>query len=476
MPAPSPPPSPVAEGDVLAKKYRVDRVIGVGGMGVVVAATHLALKQKVALKLMLPSAMSSGESVERFLREARAVARLQSVHVPRVVDVGTLDTGEPYMVMELLEGEDLGHLLDRCGPLGGAEAMEYVRQACEALVEAHALGIVHRDLKPDNLFLARDPKGRPLVKLLDFGISKSMDRDAVNLSLTRTSAVMGSPFYMSPEQMRASRDVDARTDIWSLGVTLYELVVGELPFKAESAMALGAVVLHEVPVPPKERRPDVSPALNDVILRCLEKSPERRYSDAAALSKALEDAGASAEGAPVRRLPSTRPRVTLGAGGTPPTGSRTLQFSETQAAERPARSAWTTVAVVAAGVGVAVAVTFGVVRARQDGPSVDGRAPGSTLPAQAASASTAAPVVSSPASVEAPVPSSSVAASTSASASSSASARPATSSMQGPGIHANPPHVTTPPATAIATSNPTTVPPAPTPTPSPAHTNPLDHL
>jgi serine/threonine protein kinase len=447
--------SPVAQGDVLAQKYKVDRIIGVGGMGVVVAATHLALNQKVALKLLLPSALSSAESVERFLREARAIASLRSVHVPRVVDVGTLESGQPYMVMELLEGEDLGQLLARCGPLGSGEAMEYVRQACEALVEAHDLGIVHRDLKPNNLFLARDARGREQIKLLDFGISKSRDLDAGNLSLTRTSAVMGSPVYMSPEQMRASRDVDARTDIWSLGVTLYELVTGELPFHAESAMALGAKVLHEAPAPPSERRPDIPPPLNALILRCLEKDPANRFPDARTLMTALSEGGASTD-TPARRAPPTHPRVTLGAGGTPPTGSRTLPFSDTQAAVAAAPARWTaTGAAAAISVIVAGGITIALVRPRPGASPSDPRAPLSisALPAAAEHGPTASD-------------------SSADGAAASASASPTTKPAPPPTRRTGP---TPRPRNATTVAAPP--PPAPSPSPSPpTPANPLDHL
>jgi serine/threonine-protein kinase len=380
--------SPVREGDVLARKYRVERVIGIGGMGVVVAATHVALHQRVALKFMLPAVAANGESIERFLREARAVARLRTEHVPRVLDVGTLETGEPYMVMELLEGQDLAKLLSASGPLSVADAIDYVRQACEALVEAHGLGIVHRDLKPDNLFLAYDARGRGQIKVLDFGISKSMGADAASLALTRTSAVMGSPLYMSPEQMKASRDVDARTDIWSLGITLYQLVVGEVPFQAESPMALGAKVLHELPTAPMVKRREITKALNDVILRCLEKDPARRYADAAALEQALAralEADPSA-GADAVQLPlpaaTTGPRVSLGAGGTPPSGSHTLPFSATELAhDTPVFARRATRASALAIVAVAVAGTALVVARMRPSGGASERAPGSAFAA-----------------------------------------------------------------------------------------------
>ncbi|MEZ4314973.1 MAG: serine/threonine-protein kinase [Polyangiaceae bacterium] len=221
-------------GDIVAGKYLVDRVLGVGGMGAVVAATHTQLDQRVAIKFLLPQMLGSREVVERFQREARAAAKIRSEHVVRVSDVGTLDGGVPFIVMEFLEGKDLGELLQRRGPLPVPLAVDYVLEACEALAEAHAAGIVHRDLKPSNLFLARRADETDIVKVLDFGISKQITPEALQSSpsLTRTTDVFGSPTYMSPEQLKASRDVDTRADLWALGVILFELISGAPPSAA----------------------------------------------------------------------------------------------------------------------------------------------------------------------------------------------------------------------------------------------------
>ena len=221
MTGPENPPGgiPVRPGDVLAGKYRVDRVLGVGGMGVVVAATHLQLQQRVALKFMLDAGLAQPTQVERFGREARAAVRLRSDHVARVLDVGTLETGSPYIVMEYLDGSDIGSVLEQRGAMPVDMAVDCVLQACDAVAEAHALGIVHRDLKPRNLFLTTRNDGRALVKVLDFGISKHTTGS--DLSLTRTTEIMGSPSYMSPEQFRSAKLVDERTDIWALGAILY---------------------------------------------------------------------------------------------------------------------------------------------------------------------------------------------------------------------------------------------------------------
>lgn len=278
---------PVAVGDVIAGKYRIDRVLGAGGMGVVVAAEHLQLRQIVAIKFVLPDALGSTEALERFLREARAVVRLRSEHVARVIDVGTLANGSPYMVMECLTGCTLGALLQRETLLPVADVVHYVIQACEALAEAHSIGIVHRDLKPENLFLTHSVSGAPFVKVLDFGVSK-MEPMTGEPGLTRTAALMGSPLYMAPEQMRSARDATARSDIWALGVVLYHLLGRRPPFDAESMPELCLKVTLEPPVPLRSRRADVPGALEGVIMRCLEKDPARRYANAAELAAALE--------------------------------------------------------------------------------------------------------------------------------------------------------------------------------------------
>ncbi len=276
---------PPQAGEVIAGKYRIQRILGEGGMGCVVAARHLYLNQDVAIKFLQPAGAGDPQYTARFLREAQAAATIKSEHVVRVVDMGALDNGAPYMVMEYLDGKDLGQLVDAQGPLPVADAVDYVLQASEALAEAHAAGLVHRDIKPPNLFLARRTDGSPLVKLLDFGIAKS--QNPVNGSLTATGASMGSPSYMSPEQVRSSKDVDARSDIWAMGATLYELLTGRPPFEAETFSALCAAIMVDAPAPLRKLRPDAPAALEKVILRCLEKDPNKRFADVAAFAQAL---------------------------------------------------------------------------------------------------------------------------------------------------------------------------------------------
>jgi eukaryotic-like serine/threonine-protein kinase len=280
---------PVSMGEVIAGKYRVDELLGAGGMGVVVAATHTAIDQRVALKFILPGALKGPESVERFLREAKASVRLKGEHIARVYDVGTLATGEPFIVMELLEGADLAKLARRQAPVASSDACEYVLQACEALIEAHANGIIHRDLKPQNLFVTRRMNGTPLVKVLDFGIFKATGPAAIGqLSLTDSTVVLGSPLYMAPEQMRAARNADARSDVWSLGVILYELLAGRVPFDGETVTELCLKVTTEPPAPLVQLRDGLPADLVAIVMRCLEKEPVKRYATVAQLAAALE--------------------------------------------------------------------------------------------------------------------------------------------------------------------------------------------
>jgi serine/threonine-protein kinase len=284
------PPAPVREGDLLAGKYRVDRVIGAGGMGIVVAARHEQLDQMVALKFVRDEALDNDEAVQRFLREARAAVKLKSEHVARVLDVGKLDSGAPYMVMEYLEGHDLAKVLAEGGPMEFDVAADFILQACEAVAEAHAAGIVHRDLKPENLFLTNTVGGAQKVKVLDFGVSKAMDSTSGGAmgSLTRTRAMLGSPLYMAPEQMRSSRDVDARADVWALGVVLFQLLTRRWPFEADTMPELCLKVVTEPPTALTVYRPDAPPGLVAVLARCVEKDPSLRYANAAELATALE--------------------------------------------------------------------------------------------------------------------------------------------------------------------------------------------
>lgn len=296
----------VQEGQILAGKYRVEHVLGVGGMGVVVAAHHLELDERVAVKIMLPEMAQQPEAVGRFTREARAAVKIKNEHVARVLDVGSLENGTPFIVMEYLDGCDLSVWLKNSGPLSVEQAVEFLLHASEAVAEAHALGIVHRDLKPANLFVARRPDGQFSVKVLDFGISKVSDPAMTAGAATKTLALMGSPLYMSPEQMESARSADARSDIWALGVILYEVLTGACPFNGETLPELVLQVAAGTPIPLRTKRPDVSDRLEAVLMRCLEKSPDRRYQTVGELVTAL------VEFAPERaRVSATRIAGTL---------------------------------------------------------------------------------------------------------------------------------------------------------------------
>jgi eukaryotic-like serine/threonine-protein kinase len=264
-----------AVGSLVSGKYLVEGTIGEGGMGVILAATHVELGRKVALKLL--RARQSAEDEARLYREARALSRLKSEHAARVLDVGRLDDGAPYVVIEHLEGKDLARVLRERGTLPIDEAVRHVIDASEAIAEAHDTGIVHRDLKPSNLFLTRRRDGSSCIKVLDFGISKVEGDAPSDRALTAPTAVLGSPWYMSPEQLTASKHVDARTDVWALGVVLHELCAGAPPFDAETAAGVGARIAAGDPVKLRAARPDAPEALERVVLRCLEKDPEARY-------------------------------------------------------------------------------------------------------------------------------------------------------------------------------------------------------
>ncbi len=287
---------PIRPGDTVGDKYVVEGTLGTGGVGVVVSARHTKLDERVAIKFLQTSAMKSAENVSRFDREARAAARIKSEHVARVMDFGALPSGAPYMVLEHLDGLDLGALLRAQGRVPYEAAVDYVVQACEAVVEAHSIGIVHRDLKPANLFLAKRPDGSAIVKVLDFGISKLLAKDGTpDLAMTQTSSVIGSPLYMSPEQMQSPRDANELSDIWSLGVILYELLSGSPPFEAATMPLLCAKICCGEPTPlsdrfkPGDRPPPVE--LEAAIMLCLQRDPEQRPGSVAELVRLIAPYG-----------------------------------------------------------------------------------------------------------------------------------------------------------------------------------------
>jgi serine/threonine-protein kinase len=272
-----------APGTVLAGKYRIDEILGSGGMAVVAAAYHLQLRRRVAIKFLVRDALEFPDIVERFSREARAAARIRGEHVARVIDIGVFDDGAPYIVLEYLEGEDLAEHLRKLGPLPTADVVRYMLQVCEVLAEAHTAKVIHRDLKPANLFLAKGHDHRRLIKVLDFGVSKIVDEPMTSDG----SKLLGTIVYMSPEQLESSRAVDSRTDIWSLGVIMYELLTGATPFTGATVITIAHKIKSTTPELVNGSRPEIPKALAAIIHRCLAKSPADRHASVLDLAREL---------------------------------------------------------------------------------------------------------------------------------------------------------------------------------------------
>lgn len=271
-------------GTTIAAKYRLDRLLGKGGMGAVYEATHTGIDRKFALKLMHEPAGRASDGEARFEREARAAGRIGHPNIVDVFDFGRTDEGDPYIVMELCAGESLAERVVR-GPLPEKEASEIAVEMLRALEAAHAANIVHRDIKPANVFLCEGADGKKSVKVLDFGIAKFVEGD---VALTNTGAVIGSPLYMAPEQVRAEKDVDARVDVWSVGATLYELIAG---VAAHNAPTHAAVIARIITVPAaslRSHREDIDPVLDAIVLRALAIDREARFATAAAMRVALD--------------------------------------------------------------------------------------------------------------------------------------------------------------------------------------------
>ncbi|MBA3457413.1 MAG: protein kinase [Deltaproteobacteria bacterium] len=266
-------------GTVLLGKYRVNSLIGEGGMGVVIRAKHIELDEDVAIKCLLPEMLERPDIVQRFLREAKAAVKLKGEHVARVHDVGRLENQIPFIVMEYLEGADLNAILKHHGAQEPAIATDLMLQACEAIAEAHSLGIVHRDIKSSNFFITQPDNEAPILKVLDFGIATAPEGTS---DLTSTQSVIGTPSYMSPEMMRSSKTSDSRSDIWSLGVVLYELLEGDRPFRSEAYSELCLKVGMDPPIP--ITNPRVGEGLRAVVMKCLEKPLEKRYQSVAELA------------------------------------------------------------------------------------------------------------------------------------------------------------------------------------------------
>jgi eukaryotic-like serine/threonine-protein kinase len=468
MTAPSMSDPGVRAGEVLAGKYQVERVLGAGGMGVVVAAHHIQLDEKVALKFLLPEALGNSEALARFEREARAAVKIKSEHVARVIDVGKLENGAPYMVMEYLEGGDLSGMLEKMGKLPPEQAVDFVIQACDAIAEAHSLGIVHRDLKPSNLFCIRRRDGALAIKVLDFGISKltaaiggpgSGSRD---MAMTKTTAVVGSPVYMSPEQMQSSKSVDHRTDIWSLGVILYELLTGRLPFNGDTVTELAIRIATEPAPSMATIPPGLPPGLEPVVQRCLEKARERRPQSIAELVDALAPFGTARCRPTVERIhgllgTAIGATVLSPGNGVPSPMARSGGTVPGWQSDSANKGGGRVVVGIAAGGGILlVAAAVAIVLLVRRGPAQ-----------QVSTAASAAAAVTAAASATA-----STGAVASASASASASAGPADSSAVAPQVVASSSAAPAPTPTPHPAAPAHPVGPSPAPPPSKAHCNP----
>jgi serine/threonine-protein kinase len=300
---------PLAPGSVLARRYQVARVMRSGATTAVVEARDTSSGSRVVLKFLHGDVLPQSEAAARFARECSTAQRLRGEHFVRVLDVGRLDDGSPYMAMEYLEGEPLAAWLERERRLPIATAVDIALQTCEGLGLAHGAGVVHRDLRPANLFLTPSASGAPLARILDFGISKVRGRESQLGELTEEAAVLGLPLYMSPEQMGSSRDVDRRTDIWAMGVVLYEMVAGEPPFNADSLPRICKAVLTQQPVPPSAKRPDCPAGLEQAVARCLAKDRDQRFPDAAALAAAIAPFGPPGAVDRARRVGSLVPQA-----------------------------------------------------------------------------------------------------------------------------------------------------------------------
>jgi len=273
-------------GRTAGGKYKLVRLLGKGGMGEVYEAQHSVIGRRFAIKFLHPHLAANGEVVARFQREAQAAGSLENENIAAVVDAGTADDGAPFLVMEYLDGEDLAHLLVRGGPLPVPRAAYIIIQACRGLAAAHGRGIVHRDLKPENLFICKRNDASDLVKVLDFGIAK-LHAGSAGTGLTQTGTTMGTPFYMSLEQARGAKEVDQRTDIYALGVILYEILSGAKPHPGESYNEILYHVLTQEPAPLDSIRPELPAGLSAVVQKAMAREAGDRYASSADLTAAL---------------------------------------------------------------------------------------------------------------------------------------------------------------------------------------------
>jgi len=283
--------SELQAGDVIDGKYRIIRLLGEGGMGAVYMGENIKIHRKVAIKTLLSAVAGSSDVVGRFEREATAAGRIGNSHILEVLDLGEMADGDRYMVMELLDGEPLSSRIESRGRLSASETAPLAIQVLEGLSAAHTAGIIHRDLKPDNIFLLRDHVGiKDYVKIIDFGISKfqTLSGDGEAMSMTRTGAVMGTPYYMSPEQASGSRETDARTDLYAIGVILYQAVTGRVPFDAPTFNQLLFKIVLSDPPPIKEVAPDLDDGFASIISKAMARDINARFQNAEEFKAAIE--------------------------------------------------------------------------------------------------------------------------------------------------------------------------------------------
>jgi serine/threonine-protein kinase len=348
-------------GQVIDDKYRITKLIGEGGMGAVYAGENLRIKRRVAIKVLHAATAADAEAVARFEREAQAAGCIGNDHILEVLDLGSLPDGARYMVMEFLDGEALGDRIERCGQLTPAQLYPIGRQTLEALRAAHDAGIIHRDLKPDNIFILHEKAGQAdYVKLIDFGISKfsPLGGDAVT-RMTRTGAIMGTPYYMAPEQANGSRAADPRSDLYAIGVILYEAVTGKVPFEAETVNELLFKIVLSAPTPPQVWAPDLDAAFGSIVLKAMAREAEDRFQTAAEFLAAL-DAWASdgkAVAVPVLRDGKATMVAKLEAAAKTGKGKTTQSWASAGPEQAPApTAAWRRMGAV---LPVAVALTLG---------------------------------------------------------------------------------------------------------------------
>ncbi|NUQ79697.1 MAG: serine/threonine protein kinase, partial [Polyangiaceae bacterium] len=308
-----------AIGTILDGKYRIVRELGTGGMGAVYEGENVRIRRKVAIKLLHASVSSQSEAVMRFEREAEAAGRIGSDHICEVLDLGILDDGTRYLVMEYLEGETLGSRIKRSGRMGPLMTIPIMAQVLDALGAAHAAGIIHRDLKPDNIFILPVKGGVPdFVKILDFGVSK-FAQNSDEMNMTRAGAVVGTPYYMSPEQARGTSQIDARSDIYALGVLLYQATTGQVPFQAQTFNELLFKIVLEPAPPPQQYAPDLDPEFSAIIQRAMAREPAHRFQSCAEFKDALLGWMAARVGPSAMHMAGGRPiTIPPGAGLRPP--------------------------------------------------------------------------------------------------------------------------------------------------------------